>query len=435
MRTTKGVRAMKTRSRAIGAVAALGGLVLIGGLTACGTADAAAWHGDRASSSAGPAKSSTAAPPAATINAPADGATNVSTAVELGLTGPAPKTAAVTVTDASGAPVTGSVRPDGSTWVPAAQLKYATRYTASVAGGSKVSFTTMAKPAKTVSASLWMKDGATYGVAMPVVVKFGSSIPKEQRAGVERRLQVISDPPQVGAWNWYGGDEVHFRPKEYWQSGTKLTVRLGTGGLAMAKGYGAKDVVSHATIGDRIEMVTDDSTHKMTVTKNGQVLKVLPVSLGKKSTPSSSGTMVIIEKHQDDLFVSTDPKDPYRTPVHWTQRLTWSGQYIHAAPWSEGEQGKRNVSHGCTNVSLANGKWLFNLTHIGDPVTVKGTPRKLDWGNGWTDWNRSWSEYLKGSALPAPDTTASASPSAPGTATPAADDGSTQWNGGMDSPG
>jgi hypothetical protein len=87
--------------------------------------------------------------------------------------------------------------------------------------------------------------------------------------------------------------------------------------------------------------------------------------------------------------------------VYWTQRLTVGGEYIHAAPWSEGDQGKRDVSHGCTNVSNTNAKWLYNFTHVGDPVIVKGTPRKLEWGNGWTDWDRPWDEYLKGSALTA----------------------------------
>ena len=88
--------------------------------------------------------------------------------------------------------------------------------------------------------------------------------------------------------------------------------------------------------------------------------------------------------------------------MNFAQRLTWSGQYIHAAPWSVGSQGKRNVSHGCTNVSDGNAKWLYDNTHIGDPVVVRGTPRKLDWGNGWTDWDRPWDQYVKGSALPAP---------------------------------
>nr|WP_308442911.1 L,D-transpeptidase [Catellatospora sp. TT07R-123] len=65
-------------------------------------------------------------------------------------------------------------------------------------------------------------------------------------------------------------------------------------------------------------------------------------------------------------------------------------------------QGKRNVSHGCVNVSMANAKFLFNLTRIGDPVTVKGTERRLKSGNGFTAWDLTWDEYVKGSALPVP---------------------------------
>jgi lipoprotein-anchoring transpeptidase ErfK/SrfK len=409
---TKGVPAMKTR--ALGAIAALGGMILLGGLSACGTADAATWHGKDGAV----ATTDKDAPAAATITAPANGATNVSTAVELALGGADTKTADVTVTDPAGAKVDGAVRADGTTWIPATQLQYGTAYTAEVKGGGKVSFTTMAKPGKTVSTNISMKDGAVYGVGLPIVVRFGSSIPKDQRAAVERRLMVTSTPAQVGSWNWFSGDEVHYRPKEYWQPGTQLNIRLATGGLAMAKGFGVKDVTAHATIGDAIIMTTDDTTHQMTVTKNGQVVKTIPVSLGKKSTPSSSGNMVIMTKNQSELFVSTDPADPYRETVYWTMRLTSSGQYIHAAPWSVGDQGKRNVSHGCTNVSTANAKYLFALTHIGDPVVVKGTSRKLDWGNGWTDWNRTWDEYVKGSALGA----------APVEEAPA-------WTGKMDQPG
>jgi lipoprotein-anchoring transpeptidase ErfK/SrfK len=410
---TKGVPAMKTR--VLGAIAALGGVILLGALSACGTADAATWHGKDGT---GPGAVDVAAAANATITAPANGATNVSTAVELALGGKDPKAADVTVTDASGAKVDGAVRADGSTWIPATQLKYSTAYTAEVKGGGKVAFTTMDKPSKTVSTNVSMKDGAVYGVGMPIVVRFGSSIPKDQRAAVERRLMVTSTPAQVGSWNWFDGSEVHYRPKEYWQPGTQLAVRLATGGLTMAKGFGAKDVTVHATIGESIIMTTDNATHQMTVTKSGQPVKTIPVSLGKNSTPSSSGNMVIMTKNQSELFVSTTPGDSYRETVYWTMRLTSSGQYIHAAPWSVGDQGKRNVSHGCTNVSTANAKYLFGLTHIGDPVIVKGTSRKLDWGNGWTDWNRTWDEYVKGSALG----------SAPTEETPA-------WTGGMDQPG
>jgi hypothetical protein len=63
------------------------------------------------------------------------------------------------------------------------------------------------------------------------------------------------------------------------------------------------------------------------------------------------------------------------------------------------DQGHRNVSHGCTNMSTENARWLFGLTHIGDPYTVQGTGTPLTWGDGWTDWNVSWDGYRKGSAL------------------------------------
>ncbi|HEY2950094.1 MAG TPA: L,D-transpeptidase, partial [Micromonosporaceae bacterium] len=131
-----------------------------------------------------------------------------------------------------------------------------------------------------------------------------------------------------------------------------------------------------------------------------------PVSLGKPASPSSSGNMVVMVKNPQEYFdsgtfgIPADSPGGYRTLVYWSQRLTWGGQFIHGAPWSVGDQGRRNVSHGCTNLSPTNAQWLFSITHIGDPVIVKGTERGLDWGDGWTDWNVSWEEYLKGSALP-----------------------------------
>ena len=131
----------------------------------------------------------------------------------------------------------------------------------------------------------------------------------------------------------------------------------------------------------------------------------MPVSLGKKSTPSSSGTMVVMEKKAATIFDTTDdgPGDEgYVTDIEYAQRLTWSGQYIHSAPWSVGAQGRRNVSHGCVNVSPSNARWLFGKTLIGDPITVQGTERQAGAGNGWTPWDLSWKEFVKGSALPVP---------------------------------
>jgi lipoprotein-anchoring transpeptidase ErfK/SrfK len=389
---------MRIPVRPTAALAALGGLAI---LTGCARAETATWH-----PAGGKPPASATAP--LVVTSPADAATNVPTATEIAFTAPKGSAATVALADASGGTVAGAMRPDGSSWLPAQQLKWATSYTATVTAGSdtrKVTFTTMSRPGSLVRVSTPLGDGAVYGVAMPLLLSFSKPVPKDQRATVERRLFVTSTPLQEGAWNWFSDTEVHYRPKEYWQAGTKLSVRAGTGGLSFGGiSYGANDVTIDASIGEKLEMVTDNATHTMTVSQNDHVIKTIPISLGKPSKPSSSGHMVIMTKAESEIFSSDEPGDSYRTTVYWTQRLTWGGQYIHAAPWSVADQGHRNVSHGCTNMSTENAKWLFGLTHVGDPYTVKGTGTPLNWGDGWTDWDRSWDDYLKGSALPHPST-------------------------------
>ena len=182
-------------------------------------------------------------------------------------------------------------------------------------------------------------------------------------------------------------------------------MRVAVGGLPTGDGiYGDKDRSATAKIGRRFEMKVDNKSKKMTVVQDGKTVKTMPVSLGKKSTPSSSGTMVVMQKMAETVFDTTDSDgaEGYRTEIQYAQRLTWSGQYIHSAPWSTGDQGRRNVSHGCVNVSPSNARWLFDKTLVGDPITVLGTGDKLEYGNGWTPWDLSWEEFVKGSALKVP---------------------------------
>jgi lipoprotein-anchoring transpeptidase ErfK/SrfK len=348
------------------------------------------------------------------VTAPTEGATNVSTATEIAYTTDAPSST-VELMDATGAKIDGELRPDRSSWVPAKQLDWSTRYTAKITGtgpGGRVesrttTFTTMARPGNTAKVSSNTSDGQVVGVGMPLIVDFSSDIPKEQRANVQRRMFVASNPPQDGIWYWWSNHEVHYRPKEYWQSGTTVSARIAIGGLPLGGNrFGAADLTLSMKIGAQIIMEADNATKQMTVKKDGQLLRTMPVSFGKHSTPSDSGSFIVMIKNDWEWFDSTSfgiPSDSpggYRTKVYFTQRITWDGKYIHSAPWSEGDQGKRNVSHGCTNVSAANAEWLFHLTQIGDPVIIKGTETHVDWQNGWTDWDRSWDEYVKGSAIP-----------------------------------
>ncbi|GIE88012.1 L,D-transpeptidase [Actinoplanes regularis] len=387
-------------------------------LAACGD-DKPAFTDPAVAASAGPAtsalpESTTAALPATLSVTPAAGKKNVPVSAEIGLKVSNGEVTSVKLTDSSGKAVAGTLRDDKSSWVPSKPLKtkqtYAAEVTATAADGSattaKTTFTTMGAPGKRTGTGLYLFNDHTYGVAMPVVVEFNPGIKKADRAAVQKRMFVETTPAQPGTWSWTSsGTAAYYRAPEYWQTGTKIKVRIAVGGLPTGNGYyGDKDRAATSTIGRKLEMKVDNKTKKMTVLRDGKVIKTLPVSLGKSSTPSSSGTMVVIEKMAQTVFdtTDTDPSNGYKVDIQYAQRLTWSGQYIHSAPWSTYAQGRQNVSHGCVNVSPSNAKWLFDKTLVGDPVTVKGTGDKLDYGNGWTPWDVSWEKFAQGSALPVP---------------------------------
>ncbi|WP_432975274.1 Ig-like domain-containing protein [Dactylosporangium sp. CA-233914] len=338
--------------------------------------------------------------PAAVQITPAAGDKTVPISAEIGTTVTDGNVTAISLAESGGQPVAGALRPDGSSWVPAAALKYNTAYTAKVTavGADKkpvtreTTFTTVAKPAgQSVNSDLMLADGGTYGVGMPIVVEFGSDVPEASRAGVVKRLFVTSDPPQPGAWHWFGGKQVMYRPEHYWQPGTKITARKALNGVSIGDGHADEDLTATVTIGRKLTIDIDNATKQLQVHSGDELVRTMPVSLGKSSTPSSSGTTVIMSREPTALFKTPE----YTTTVQYAMRLTWGGQYIHAAPWSVGDQGVRNVSHGCTNVSTDNARWLYENVLVGDPVTTRNTEVGLDPGDGWTAWNMSWPDYQK----------------------------------------
>ena len=395
-------------------------------LAACGSDDETAAGAALPSAAPTPPIATSAAPvvPLELAITPADKAKNQPASVEIGTAVAGGTVETVTVVDKGGKPVEGAMRADGTSWVPARTLAFNSSYTATVTARSEAgesvtrttSFTTMGRPGKETGTGLYLFDDHTYGVAMPVVVEFIPGVPESHRAAVEKRLFVQTDPPQPGVWSWVkGGSQAYYRAPEFWRPGTKLTVRIGIGGLETAPGsYGNQDRSAVAEIGRKLEMRVDNSDKQMKVYEDGKLTRTLPVSLGRKKMPSASGVMVVMEKMEEtvfDTFEQFGPVEGYRVDVDFAQRLTWSGQFIHAAPWSNASQGRENVSHGCVNVSQDGGQWLFGKTLIGDPVTVTGTEEKLDEGNGWTAWNVSWEQFTKGSALPIPESLKNVTPS------------------------
>lgn len=259
--------------------------------------------------------------------------------------------------------------------------------------GSRVSV--VADSAEPGPVSVNVQADQVYGVGLPIVVSFSADIPDGERGRVAGGLSVRSQPAQTGAWRWYGRRQLIYRPQEYWQAGTRLAVQTAMRGVPVAGQDVNLDRTVSVRIGDRQTLRIEHDAKRLQVLQNSRTVKTFPASLGKPETPSSSGQLVIMEKlrEADWVYSATDTLH-----VQYAERLTADGEFIHAAPWSLGDQGRNNVSHGCTNVSTSNGAWLYQHTRVGDPVTVVGTEKHVAAGNGWTVWDTSWPEYLKGTA-------------------------------------
>jgi lipoprotein-anchoring transpeptidase ErfK/SrfK len=248
-------------------------------------------------------------------------------------------------------------------------------------------------------------DGATVGVGMPVILTF--DIPVTDRAAAERHLDVTSTPQVKGTWHWYSDTEVHFRPRTYWPAGAEVNVDADLNGVNVGGGiYGQESRDVDFTVGRSVVSKIDLAAHTMKVFIDGELARTIPITGGKPGFDTRSGVKVIMEKFEskrmDAATTGIDPGDPeyYNlSNVQYAMRETHSGEFIHAAPWSLGSQGSANVSHGCVGMSTDNAAWLFSQSTVGDVVVVTGSSRELEEGNGWTDWNVSWSEYREGSAL------------------------------------
>jgi lipoprotein-anchoring transpeptidase ErfK/SrfK len=168
--------------------------------------------------------------------------------------------------------------------------------------------------------------------------------------------------------------------------------------------WGVKDRTLDFTVGPRHITTIDAKKHRATVTEDGKTVRTMKVSLGKPGDDSYTGVMIAQEKQAAMVMDSATTGNPgeYRTPTKWNVRMTYSGTFIHSAPWSTGSQGSANVSHGCVNASPSDAKWFYDFTNRGDIIEVTGTTRKLQFGNGPTPWAKPWQDWVKGSALGAP---------------------------------
>jgi len=340
-----------------------------------------------------------------------DGAVGVSVDQPVTVTAQGGVLGAVTmVNDSSGTQVTGRLSPDGVTWSTTEPLGYNKTYTISAQSLGLGGMTTESMTFKTHSpANLTMPyllpaDGEVVGVGQPIAVRFDENIPN--RMAAQRAIKVTTDPPVEGAFYWLNNREVRWRPQNFWKAGTKVDVTVNTYGVDLGDGlFGQENLTSHFTIGDEVIATADDDTKTLTVRRNGEVVKSIPISMGKSSTPTNNGVYIIGDRFSHMIMdsstygVPSNSPNGYRTEVDWATQMSYSGIYVHAAPWSVGAQGYSNTSHGCLNVSPTNAKWFYNNTKRGDIVEVQNTVGSTLAGTeGLGDWNIPWAEWKAGNA-------------------------------------
>ena len=308
----------------------------------------------------------------------------------------------------------GKLSEDGTTWTATQRLepglRYKVRSVAVDADGLKAkdreSFRTdpLTLDQQTYP-SIAPLDGETVGVGMPVIVQFDVAV--TDKASIERHLSVQTSPQQAGAWHWISDHEVHWRPRSYWQPGTQVTVDADINSIPAGRGvFGQLSRSTSFTVGEAMVSKVNVQSHTMQVFRNGKLLRTIPVSAGKPGFTTRSGTKVIIEKFRTKRMdaattgISQDDPEYYNiADVEYAMRVTYSGEFLHAAPWSVGSQGSANVSHGCVGMSTADAAWLYNLTNRGDVVEVTGSDRYMTLTTGYGDWTASFADYKAGSAL------------------------------------
>jgi lipoprotein-anchoring transpeptidase ErfK/SrfK len=210
-------------------------------------------------------------------------------------------------------------------------------------------------------ASIQPANGAVVGVAHPVIVTF--TRPVTDRVAAERAIKIHAPNHIPGRFSWVDTSVVQWTPDGYWPAHSHVGVQV----HALSTGFDT---------GDEVLGVASISEHTFTVSINGEVMRTMPASMGKPTRPTPIGNYSALSKERtvvmDSRTIGIPLSSPegYKITAQYAVRVTWSGVYVHSAPWSVDSQGYSNVSHGCINLSPDNAAWYFDTVHVGDPIKV-----------------------------------------------------------------
>ncbi|WP_435882758.1 L,D-transpeptidase [Streptomyces xanthochromogenes] len=318
----------------------------------------------------------------------------------------------VSVTDAKGGRLDGRLSADGKTWTSVRTAAPGTSYSVEAkddkGGSAKAEFATAA-PDKVNKLTLAPGKDSTVGVGQPLSIVFDH--PVKNKAEVEKQLKVTTSNNTEGSWGWMedysGKSRVDWRPKDYWKSGTKVTLEANLNGVdsGPSGGWFVKDYKTGFTVGKNQLVKIDLDSHHLKLFRDGELVKDVPMSAGTPGGEKASwrGKTVLMSKEGTINMKSETVGlgDAYDKMVDYSMRLTWSGMYAHAAPWNASYFGSANKSSGCIGMSDANAKFVYDSVQVGDPFEITGDDAKdtQALNNGYGEWNLTYDAWKAKSAL------------------------------------
>lgn len=131
----------------------------------------------------------------------------------------------VTMTNEEGYEVESELSDDGRSWTTAETLGYNRTYTIKATdknGETATASFSTATPAATTNVALSPLADSVVGVGQTIGFRFGS--PVKDRQAAQDAITVTTSPKVEGGFYWLNNSELRWRPAEYWEPGTEVTV-------------------------------------------------------------------------------------------------------------------------------------------------------------------------------------------------------------------
>ncbi len=150
-------------------------------------------------------------------------------------------------------------------------------------------------------------------------------------------------------------------------------VLAATEALAQDKAQATKLLEEKPQVEPTREVIVSIPDRKLALIEDGEVVKVYPVAVGKKSTPSPTGEFTIKNRVTNPTYyhkgqvIPTGVSNPVGT--RWIG-LSQKGYGIHGT--NEPRSIGKAASHGCIRMAKADLEELFEMLRPGDKVSIRG---------------------------------------------------------------